>query len=72
MTETLRVWTRHELEEAARLDQPEGLSMLKVGVSPRLMLLLIDYQSQRGQRVEMVSAVGDPRDVELRFYRSDT
>lgn len=70
MSDTIRIWTRKELEQAA-LDDPNERSMLKVSISPGLLLLLMDYQSQRGGRVELMSAYGDPANCEFRFYRAD-
>ena len=71
MTDTIRVWTRKELEEAAAIE-PEGRTMLKVAVSPKLLLMLIEFQEQKGERVEMLSLYGDPDHCELRFFRRDT
>lgn len=65
------VWTRAELEALVEADQPEGSLPLSMAMSPRLILTLIDFASQRDGRVEMVSLAGDPRNVTLRFYRRD-
>lgn len=70
MTDTIRVWTRKELEDAAAIE-PEGRVMLRVAVSPKLLLMLIEWQEQKGERVEMVSAYGDPLNCELRFFKRD-
>lgn len=71
MADTIRVWTRRELEEAAAVE-PEGRTMIRVAVSPRLLLHLIEFVEQKGERVEMLSAYGDPDRCELRFFRRDT
>lgn len=74
MTNLLRVWARSELEALEEGDRPEGHEtlMLRVAVSPKLLLLLMDYQSDReGEDVEVVSAHGDPMAVELRFFKRD-
>jgi hypothetical protein len=71
MTDTIRVWTRAELEKAVEQD-PNERSMLRVSISPRLLLLLLEYQEDKGaDRCEMLSAYGDPERVELRFFRRD-
>lgn len=71
MTDTIRVWTRRELEEAA-LGDPNERSMLKVSISPKLLLLLMDFQEENGgNRVELMSAYGDPLNCELRFFHRD-
>lgn len=71
MSDTIRVWTRREIEEAAAI-QPEGRTMLRLSISPKLLLLLIDYQSERtGEQVELLSAYGNPDNIELRFFRRD-
>ena len=69
MTDTIRVWTRKELEEAAAVE-PEGRTMLYVSISPKLLLMLIDWQERvGGERVELLSAYGDPLKCELRFFK---
>ena len=71
MTDTIRVWTRKELEEAAAIE-PEGRTMLRVAISPKLLLLLCEWQEKNGdERIEILSAYGDPESVELRFFRRD-
>ena len=71
MSDTIRVWTRRELKEAAEND-PNERSMLRVAISPKLLLLLMDFQEENGgNRVELMSAYGDPLNCELRFYRRD-
>lgn len=71
MSDTIRVWTRKELEEAAAI-APEGRTMLRVAISPRLLLLLIEWQEDQGSdRIEMLSAYGDPDRCELRFFKRD-
>lgn len=71
MTATIRTWTRRELEETAAHD-PNERTMLRVAISPRLLLLLIEYQEANGsQRVEMLSAYGEPDACELRFFKRD-
>lgn len=70
MTDTIRVWTRKELEEAAAIE-PEGRTLLRVAVSPRFLLSVIDFVEQKGTRVEVLSAIGDPDRCELRFFRRD-
>lgn len=70
MPSTIRTWTRPELEAAAAHD-PNERTMLRVPITPKLLLLLIDYASQKGERVEMVSAYGEPDACELRFFRRD-
>jgi hypothetical protein len=65
-------WTRADLEQAAELDQPEGSRPgMRLLISPAALLSLMDFISQRGDRVEMVSAYGDPLACELRFFRRD-
>jgi hypothetical protein len=71
MSETLRVWSRKELEEAAAIE-PEGSTMLKVAATPRFLLGLVEFMEQRGERVELVSLYGDPTACELRLFRRDT
>jgi len=71
VTDTIRIWTRRELEDAAAIE-PEGRTMLRVTASPRFLLGLIEFMEQRGERVEMLSAYGDPDRCELRFFRRDT
>ena len=71
MTDTIRVWTRRELEEAAAND-PNERTMLRVAISPKLLLLLMEYQERDGrERVELMSAYGDPLNCELRFFKRD-
>lgn len=68
-----RVWTRAELEEVERGDRPEGLiGMLKVAVSAKFLLLLMDYAGDRGDRVEAVKGYGDPKSLDLKFYKRDS
>lgn len=69
--DTLRVWTRKELEENAAKGA-ETKSALKVNISSTLILLLMQYASSTGHRVEIVSAHGDPTNVTLQLYRRDT
>ena len=72
MTDTIRVWTRSELEQAAEND-PNERSMLRLAISPRLLLLLLEYQEANGaDRCELLSAYGDPERCEVRFFRRDT
>lgn len=71
MTDTIRVWRRSEIEEAAA-EEPEGRTMLRCLISPRMLLMLIEYQEAKGSdRIEMLSAYGDPLGCELRFFKSD-
>lgn len=70
MTDTIRVWKRAELEEAAAIE-PEGRSMLRISASPRFLLAVVEFMEQKGQRVEVLSAYGDPNACELRFFRRD-
>jgi hypothetical protein len=70
MTDTIRVWTRSELEEAAAI-RPEGATMLKVSASPAFLLALVEFMEQKGERIEVLSAYGDPNACELRFFRRD-
>jgi len=67
-----QVWTRLELVAMARADPQERMA-LRVAISPKLLLLLMDYQQQRrDESCEIVMAHGDPGAVELRFfYRED-
>lgn len=69
-SDTIRLWTRPELEEAAALE-PEGRTMLYAALTPLLILRLVEFVEQKGERVEMVSAYGDPSRCELRFFRRD-
>ena len=71
MTDTIRVWSRKELEEAAAVE-PEGRTMLRMAISPRALLAVIDWYESRGdERVEVLSAYGDPDRCELRFFKRD-
>ena len=68
----LRVWTRRELVERAQ-DDPQERATLRIAASPRLVLALMDYVTDRGnERVELISAYGDPDACEVKFYRRDT
>lgn len=69
--DTIRVWTRKELEENAAKGE-ETKSHLKVNISSTLILLLMNYASTTGHRVEVVSAHGDPTNVSIQLYRRDT
>lgn len=74
MTNTdIRAWTRAELEEIVGWDKPEGTrTMFRVRVSPKLLLLLMEYQTaHRNERCELIGVSGDPLDVELKFYFRD-
>ena len=70
MAATIRTWTRNELEGAAEYD-PNERTMLRVAISPKLLLMLVELMSTKGERVEMLSAYGDPDACELRFFRRD-
>lgn len=75
-TATRRVWTRPDLEKAARGDVPEGQteSAIYVRISPLALLYLMDFIEAKGPvapRIELVSAHGDTNHVELRFFRRD-
>lgn len=70
MTDTIRIWTRRELEESVRND-PNERTMLRLLVSPAVLLGLMDFLSTHGDRVEMLSAYGDPERCELKVYRRD-
>jgi hypothetical protein len=71
VTDTIRVWTRKEIEEAAAVE-PEGRTMLRVAISPKLLLMLIDWFDERsGERTEILSAYGNPEACELRWFRRD-
>lgn len=66
-----RVWTRKELLEAVIAD-PQEKTMLKVAISPKLLLLLMDYQlERRGESCELIMAYGDPMACELKFFFKD-
>lgn len=67
-----QVWTRQQLLAMANADPREQM-MLRVAISPKLLLLLMDYQQQRrDESCEIILAYGDPGAVELRFfYRED-
>lgn len=70
------VWYRHELEMVVDRDEPEGTEQFTVLMSATLLLMLIDWKSERtGEVVEVVSArraPGEgPRAVTLRTYSRD-
>lgn len=67
------VWSRPQLERFADLDEPEGrMEGLRVKVTPRMLLLLMDYLGREGGRVEIVKAhAWTPNDVDLKFFRRD-
>jgi hypothetical protein len=66
-----RVWTRAELLDAAIADPQEQI-MMKVAISPKLLLMLMDWQlERRGESCELVMAYGDPMACELRFFFRD-
>lgn len=69
----IRMWTRSELEEIVGWDKPEGTrAMFNVRVSPKLLLLLMEYQTaHRNERCELIQVSGDPLDVTLKFYFRD-
>ena len=69
-TDTLRVWTRAELEEVAA-QKPEDLTMLRILASPLVLLRLVEFSEQKGDRIEIVSLYGDPERCEVRFFRRD-
>lgn len=73
MTTDGGVWTRPQLERFADLDEPEGsMKGALVRVTPRVLLLLMDWVGAEGGRVEVVKASPfDAREVELRFYQRD-
>lgn len=68
-----RVWDRKQLEVLAEDDEPEGsLELFKVSMTPRLLLLLMDYQASRGEPpVELVSVSSRDGDVAVRFFSRD-
>ena len=72
-TDTIRTWTRPDLEQAVAGDVPEGQAenSIYVRVSPLLLLNLMDWVGQKGTPVEIVSAHGDTTHVELHFFRRD-
>lgn len=71
MNDTIRVWTRKELEDAAAVE-PEGRTMLRVAVTPRLLLRVIEWtEAQGAERCEVLSAYGNPEACEVRFFRRD-
>ncbi len=66
-----RVWTRRQLLEQVAAD-PTETTMLRVAISPKLLLLLMDWQRERrGETCELVMAEGDPTLCELRFFYRD-
>lgn len=71
MNETIRRWTRAELEEVAAV-KPEGATMIRILASPMLLLRLVEFAEQKGDRIEMLSLYGDPERCEVRFFRRDT
>jgi hypothetical protein len=70
VTDTIRIWTRRDLEEAAAIE-PEGRTMLRVLATPLFLLRMVEYAETRGDRIEMLSAYGDPNGCEIRFFRRD-
>lgn len=71
MTDTIRVWRRSELEEAAAIE-PEGSTLIKIAASPRFLLAVVEFMEQQGNRVEVLSLYGDPNSAEVRVFRRDT
>lgn len=69
----LKVWRREELVDIVSWDKPEASRvMFRVGVSPKLLLLLMEYQEEhRDERCELVGVSGDPLDVTMKFYYRD-
>jgi len=66
-----RVWTRKELIEAAIADPQESV-MLRVAISPKALLMLMDWQyERRGEVCELIMAYGDPMACELKFFFRD-
>lgn len=79
--ETPHTFSRHDLEQVVEYDAPEASrAMFRVGMSPMLMLLFMDWMSERGpERVELVKVTtAGPIsqdlllfDAEVRFYKRD-
>lgn len=67
------VWTRRQLEAFATADVPEAsMDGLFVKMTPKVLLLLMDYFGQNGGTVEVVKASPwKEREVELRFFKRD-
>lgn len=69
---TLVTWTRADLLRRVAEDEPEASTPgLRILASPAVVLALMDYVSQLGQRAELVTLHGDPTAAEIRFYRRD-
>lgn len=70
MSETVRVWTRKEIEERAAVD-PESASYIRMRVSVKFLKTLIDFAAANGEIIEIISARGEIGDAELHFFRRD-
>lgn len=70
-TDTIRTWTRPELEEAAAV-RPEGATMVRILATPLVLLRLVEFMEQTGDRIEVLSLYGDPNGCEIRAFRRDT
>ena len=68
MNDTIRRWTRRELEDAAAI-QPEGATMLRLAITPLALLRLLEWAESQCDRIEMLSLYGDPERCEVRFFR---
>ena len=68
-SEMLHTWTRRELQEAIADDGPIERPAIRLLVSRQVLLALMDLMGQGGDRVELLTAFGDPSQAEIRVYR---
>ena len=66
-----KVWTRQELVDMVLAD-PAERTRFRVLISPKLLLLMMDYQqARRDESCELVMVYGDPNAVDLKFFYAD-